>query len=241
MARIPDSPEEIFEEFTGDFQTAYGSDLVSIILYGSGARGQYVANRSDMNFLIVLSENGIDRLEKSLEFISKWQKINVAVPLFLTENYIRSALDTFPLEFLDMKNGYRLVSGKDVLKDIEIKKEDLRRQIERELRGKLIQLRAGFLSTGADREQLRGMLAASVSTFVSIFAGMLHLKDEEIPTSRTQIFEKTARLFGLDATALTPVLAVKSGQLRGSKVQLQEICLGFIRQIRQLVEIVDKM
>ena len=65
MAKIPKEPREVFEEITEDYQQAFGNDLVSIILYGSGASGEYVPKRSDLNFLIVLSEEGIDALEGS--------------------------------------------------------------------------------------------------------------------------------------------------------------------------------
>ena len=59
MAKAPQNPEEIFSEFTNDYQKIYGTDLLSIVLYGSGARGDYIPGRSDLNFLIVLTEEGI--------------------------------------------------------------------------------------------------------------------------------------------------------------------------------------
>ena len=57
MARIPDKPEEIFQEIILDYKVIFGPDLVSIILYGSGARGEYIPKKSDINFLILLTEN----------------------------------------------------------------------------------------------------------------------------------------------------------------------------------------
>ncbi len=241
MAKIPDSPESIFEEFTQDVQSIYNSDLTSIILYGSGAKGEYVPKQSDINFLVVLSHKGIENLGHALELVLKWQKRNVAVPLFLTKEYIASALDTFPIEFLDMKNAYKLVYGEDVLKDLEIKNDDLRHQVEREIRGKLLHLREGFLSTGNERDQLRAMLAASVSTFVSIFKALLHLKGEKIPATKAQILEKIAEGFGLQKNVLVQLINIKNGQWHGSKVQLQDVTKAFIGEIKKLVEIVDKM
>ncbi len=241
MAKIPNSPESIFAEFTRDVQSVYNSDLTSIILYGSGAKGEYIPKKSDINFLIVLSQQGIENLDKALDFIPQWQKRNVAVPLFLTKEYIASSLDTFPIEFLDMKNGYQLVYGEDILSELDIKNDDLRHQVERELRSKLLHLREGFLSTGNERDELRAMLAASVSTFVSIFEGLLHLKGEQIPSTKAQIFEKTAELLGLQKNVLVQLINIKNGQWHGSKVQLQDIAKTFIGEIQKLVEVVDKM
>lgn len=241
MPKIPNSPKEIFEEFTQDFQNAYEMDLISIILYGSGAKGEYTPKKSDINFLIVLSQNGIDNLDKALDFMPKWRKRNVAVPLFLTRAYIDSALDTFPIEFLNMKSYYKLVFGEDVLKDLEINKNDLRLQVERELRGKLIYLREGFLSTGHDRDLLKEMLSSSVPAFTSIFEGLLYLKDEKAPGSKVQVFERIAEIFELENTVFTQLLNIKNSQWKGSKIQLQEITMEYIGQIKKLVEIVDKM
>ncbi|MFQ5650309.1 MAG: hypothetical protein ACE5IY_10245 [bacterium] len=241
MARIPESPEEIFGTFSNDVQKVFGADLVAIILFGSGARGQYVRDRSDINFLIVLTQTGIDRLHEALDLVARWRKVKVAVPLFLTREYIDSALDTFPIEFLDMKNFHKLVFGEDVLAGIQIDKNDLRRQIERELRGKLIHLRSGFLSTGNDRTELQNMLAASVTAFIAIFEGLLYLKEQAIPDSKPKSFQETAQLFGLDSLVFTQVMNIKRGEWRGSKIQVQGIAVSYIHEIKKLVEVVDKM
>jgi len=241
MARIPESPEEIFDEFTQDLQKTYGDELIAIILYGSGAKNEYVPKKSDINFLVILTEAGIDNLHRSLELSPKWRKRNVAVPLFLTKNYIETALDTFPIEFLDMQKFHHLVYGENVLESIEIKKNDLRRQAERELRSKLIYLREGFLNTGNDREQLRGMLSASVPTMTAVFEGLLELKGKDIPKSKAKVFEKTAQTFGLDHILFGNLVKIKDGTWHGSRVQLQDLTRAYINQIRRLVLAVDKM
>lgn len=240
MAKIPDSPEEIFEEFSKDYISVFASALKSIILYGSGAKGEYVPKKSDINFLIVLNNEQIENLDKALELIPKWQKRNVAVPLFLTKEYIASALDTFPVEFLEMKNAYKLVYGEDILKDLQINKQDLRRQLERELRGKLLHLRAGFLGTGYHRDRLRDMLAATVPTFNSIFAGLLYLKDKPLPATKAEMFGKTAEVFNLDKAVFATLVSIKNGKWHGSTVQLHDITNAYIRQVKKLVEVVDK-
>lgn len=241
MPKTPESPEEIFDEFSQDYQAAFGADLISIILYGSGAKGEYVPKKSDINFLITLSEDGIEHLEKALDLILKWRRRAVAVSLLVTKSYMASALDVYPIEFLDMKTHHRLLFGEDVLTDLLIDKNHLRLQVERELRGKLLALRQGFLSTGHDRDSLRNMLAGTVSTFAAIFEALLYLKGEQLPSSNAQVLEKTAQAFGLESSVLTQILNIKRSQWHGSRVQLQEIGKNYIKQIKKLIEIVDKM
>jgi predicted nucleotidyltransferase len=241
MVRIPDTPEEIFDEFSKDYREAYGDGLQSILLYGSGAKGQYVARQSDLNFLVILREDGIDHLDRALTLVEKWRKRNVAVPLFLTREYIESALDTFPIEFLDMRNFHTVVYGEDILDGLEIQKADLRRQIERELRSKLVYLRTGFLRSGLDREALRDMVAASVPTFAAIFAALLFLKGEAVPLSRSEVIRRVCELYHIEAGVLGQVANIRTGEWRGSTVQLQELTQLYIAEIRKLISLVDKM
>src|SRR4030042_1076971 len=148
MAKIPKTPEEIFPEMTAGFQKIFGEDLVSIILYGSGAGGDYVPGKSDLNFLITLTDRGIEGLDRALETVGRWRKRNVAIPLFMTGAYLTGSLDAYPVEFLNMKRNYKVVSGEDVLAPLTFAHQHIRLQLERELRGKLLHLRSGCLATG---------------------------------------------------------------------------------------------
>ena len=138
-----------------------------------------------------------------------------------------------------MEDG--VVSDSLILPTIEIKKDDLRLQIERELRGKLIYLREGFLNTAKDRRSLYEMLSKSVPTFISIFSALLYLKDEPLPQSRAKVFERTAELFGLQNSIFTELINIKNGQWHGSKVQLHDLTMAYIKQISKLIDLVDQM
>ena len=115
MAGYPKRPEEIFDAFTGDVKAVFGDDLVGILLYGSAAGEEYRPGRSDLNFLIVLTEKGIDRLDEAFGMVRQWGKRRVAVPLFVTEPYVLGSLDVFPIEYLDMQRRHVCVYGRDIL------------------------------------------------------------------------------------------------------------------------------
>ena len=98
MAKTVQDPKEIFPAIIDDYKGLFGDDLVSIILYGSAAGRDYRPGKSDINFMIVLSEEGIERLDLAFKVVETWQKRKVAIPLFLTELYVESSLDVFPIE-----------------------------------------------------------------------------------------------------------------------------------------------
>ena len=241
MSKIPKIPEQIFEQFTYDYKQAFGENLVSIIVYGSSARGEYVYKKSDINFLIVLSEKGIEQIRKALPLIQRWQKRNVSTPLILTAQYINSSLDSFPIEFLTMKQHYQVVFGEDVFLEIKIDSKDLRLQCEREIRGKLLHLRESYLNTHGKPRMIKQLLCFSLPAFTSIFSALLYLKEVEVPVTKKGIFTLTAEVFDLDVSLFEKLLKLKENKLKLNKEKLNQLMEQYIQQIRQLTNIVDKL
>lgn len=241
MGKIPKDPNEIFEEITKDYQIAFGNDLVSIALYGSGATGDYVPKKSDLNFLIALTEEGINALERSLEVVSRWRKRKVSTPLFLTKSYITSSLDTFPIEFLNMKMNHILVFGEDVLANLSFEKGNLRVQCERELKAKLLQLRQGYLDASKRVRNLRLLIASSIPAFIAIFRALLYLKDTEVPARREEIVSRVCEEFDLDHGLFSTLLSIKDREKRLSKGEMDWLIQRYITEVRRLSLIVDKM
>lgn len=241
MAKIPKTPEEIYQEFTGDFQNVFGENLVSIILYGSAARGEYVYKRSDINFLVVLTNQGMESLNRALSLVHKWAKRKVSTPLILTKHYIESSLDSFPIEFLTMKQHHKLVFGEDILESIDVDESHLRLQCERELRGKLLHLREGYLTTNGKTQPIKNLIRRTVPTFASIFTALLHLKGEETGGSKKHIFEKTTDVFGLDKNVFEKVLHIRNNTLKLKGDEINSLMQEYIEQIRKLTNIVDEL
>jgi len=241
MPKIPKNPEQIFQEFTNDYKNAFGDELIAIILYGSAARGEYIYKKSDINFLVVLSEMGITKLRDVFPFISKWKKRKVSTPLMLTPEYIQSALDSFPVEFLTMKQSYQVVYGEDVLAKIEIHPEHLRLQCEREMRGKLLWLREGFLNTHGKAALIKRLITMSLPTFSSIFSALLYLKDEDMPELKRQIFIKTADEFNLDSSVFENIFNLENKKLKLNKEQIYDLIEQYIEQIAKLTDITDQL
>ena len=241
MARIPQKPEEIFQEIKADYQGIFGPDLLSIILYGSGARGEYIPKKSDINFLILLTENGIDNLSRAFKTVLKWHKSRVSTPLFLSQEYIRSSLDVFPIEFLNLLAHYTVVHGEDALKDLSVEKKFLRLQCERELKGKLLQLREQFMETGGSKAEIEKLIARSVSTFYSIFRALLFLQDQPVPPQSHALLSLISHDIGFDSTRFLDILKIKEGTKKLSAGEAVSFMEEYIAQIKKLSAFVDAM
>ena len=241
MARPPSKPEEIFSDFTKEFQAAFGEDLVSISLYGSGATGEYVPGKSDLNFLVVLREDSVDSLRRGMAAVVRWRKRMVNTPLFMTRAYINSSLDSYPIEFLDMQANYRLVHGEDILKDLQFRPADLRVQCERELKGKALRLRQAYLEARESPRTIRELIAGSITAFTSIFQGLLFLVGKEIPKTKGEIIHLVSEDFGLDAGTFMKLLAIKTGEKKASGEEIRDLFKKYVAEIDALSGAVDKL
>ncbi|HIJ58771.1 MAG TPA: hypothetical protein HPP41_03810, partial [Deltaproteobacteria bacterium] len=63
MGKNQKDPKTILPDITDVYKTLFGDDLVSIILYGSATGQDFQPGKSDINFMIVLSEDGIEHLD----------------------------------------------------------------------------------------------------------------------------------------------------------------------------------
>ena len=241
MAKIPKRPEEIFQEFTRDYQAIFRDDLKSIILYGSGARGEYIPKKSDLNFLVVLTEAGMDRLREAFPLIRKWRKKRVNTPLFLTEEYIASSLDSFPVEFLNLREGHVPVFGRDVLGELTFDKINIRLQCERELKGKLLLLREAYLDSEGRQRGLGQVSSASLTAFLSLFRALLFLRDREIPHHNDELISTTAKEMGFDENPFMEVLKIREGKVKARRNEIEGILERYLGAIRELWRHVDQL
>ena len=241
MAKIPEKPEDIFSELTSDYKTIYGTDLVALILYGSGASGHYMAGKSDLNFLMVLTERGIEQLEKAFDVVTKWKKRRVAVPLVMTKAYVLSSVDTYPVEILNMSLHHILVYGEDVLDGITVRRDCLQLQLERELRSKLLLLRQGYLSTEGREKPLRNLIRVSLTAFLSAFNGLLYLKGIEIPRERPSLVTAVEEAFAIDKKLFHQCLEIRKGHDRFNKKEISAIFNSYVLEIAKLCNEVDKI
>lgn len=239
MAKIPDQPQDIFIPLTQDYLQVFGKDVISLMLYGSAATGAYVKGKSDINILVVLTPEGINRLEDGFELVKKWRKRNVAVPLVMTREFITTSLDAYPIEFLNMKNNSALIYGDNVLDPLVFKPEDLRLQIERELKSKMILLREGYLESMGSARRLRQLISKSLAAFVAIFNAMLYLKQAGAPRDKRETIREMNKVFTIDASVFMICFDIKADADHLSAKEVTDVFKKYMREAEKACRIID--
>jgi len=207
---LPQKLTIVLDEFLCLLKKVYGNSLVSVMTYGSAARGNFISGISRIDVAVVLDDTSLASLSEIKGCLQKSVFAPVA-PVFFTEDYIKKSLDVFPIEFLDMRDDHVVLYGKDVLKDIEIDLRNLRFQCEHELRSKLINIKRAYLSasgTGAKRE----LLFKFVTSLSHIMRNVMRMKGRAHSAS-SAVLNDCAREFAIDITNIARAMEAKTKNL----------------------------
>ncbi|TAM38905.1 hypothetical protein EPN54_03810 [bacterium] len=224
--------------FVNKLKERFSDDLVSVILYGSAASGEFVDRRSNLNFLVILKDPGTSALKKGAEIVGKFPAFE---PLFLTEDQIDRSTDIFPIEFLDMKENYTVIYGKDCLKDINVDTGNLRFQCEHELKIKLISLRQLYLKSSRDKRLLLHALLKSFTSSLHILRNVLRLKGITPPYKKDLIIAGLAKVVPIEVPVWERILAVKNKNEHLNKDSVDLLFLRFIEELEKTADLVDKL
>ncbi len=230
--------KNILDNFTLAVKDIYSEELVSLILYGSAASGEFVDKRSNLNLLIVLKNTDLAAIGKSSKLARKFKAANM---LFLSEDYIVNSTDIFPIEFLDMRENYLLLYGKDVLKDIQIDTRNLRFQCEQELKSKLIKLRQAYLLLNNNTPALRGLLIMSFTSILHILRNVLRIKGRIPPYLKHEVLKELASEFKIDLPVWEKILSAKNKEITLTGRESGQLFISFVRDLEAIVNIVDKL
>lgn len=174
----------------------------SALLYGSAARGDFLAGRSNINLLLVLDDPSPARLRALAPAFATWRKAASEPPLLISRAEWARATDVFPIEITDMRAGYRVLRGGDPLSAAAVRPGDLRQALERELRGRLLRLRQGYAAAAGDEKLLGELAAGSIGTILVLLRSLLHLVGRPAPAGPPALTAEAAALIGAPADAL---------------------------------------
>ncbi len=202
---VPAEARAAVDRFTAQVREAFGARLLSVVLYGSAASGEYVHGRSDINLALVLESITLDGLARCRPFLKGWRRDGVALPLLLTPTDIRRSADIFPVEFLDICEHHVVLDGTDFFANLDIDPRYLRFQVEHELKAKILSLRESYLGS-LDRAKpeaaLEDLFAASVPSVLALGRNLLRVASRRPPARKGDTPAALEKAFDLSLPVL---------------------------------------
>lgn len=232
------NPIEYAQKAVHEYISLYGSDLVSVILYGSAAGGDYDPLQSDINLLIVLTSMDLELISKSADIQIKLFQKRFSKPLFLDKEYIASSCDSYPLEFMDMKEHYVVLAGEDVLSSISPAISDLRLQVERELKGKWLHLIDEYTFACRNQKNLAQLVDVSLKTFMPLFRALLKLRGVPIPVAKKELFPAVESAYSIDGSPFQEIEKFRKG---GNLAELKARFNDYSRAIKKIIDTIENI
>lgn len=226
------------EQLTEALKTTFGENLKSVVLYGSSAAGDHTGKRSDYNVLAVLNRLGAEELEVFSKTARRWVKAGNPPPLLMTPGWLTASADVFPIEFADIRQAHRILYGEDLVSGIRISQADLRLELERQLKERLLQLRESYLlrAAGSGRE-IRDLLIRSLSTFLVLFRAALRLWEPEVPPKKMEAARRLARHVPFDVEVFDQLGRAKAtGRLQEQPRALMVRVLAAVERVSEAVD-----
>ena len=229
------------EEFATACAEALGRRLEALLLYGSLASGTHVPGRSDVNTLLVC--DAVDEaLFAALEpVVARWRRAGHPAPLILTMEEWRGSADAFPIEYGDMREAHRLLAGRDPWAGITVRREDLRRQLEHELKGKLLRLRQAYAALRSEPKRLGEVIERSAPGFFTMVRAVLRLAGRAAPAGPGELVRAAAATIGFPAEAFEGLVA-QARERRPLKLKLRdERVVAYLAAVARTAEFVHRL
>jgi hypothetical protein len=233
------TPQELAE----NIQQLPGVKTRCILLYGSAATGDHIARKSDYNILVVLEALDVAVLNALAPVVARWIRGKSPPPMLLTLEQLRRSTDVFPIELADIRDHHQLLAGENVLADLTINKNDLRLQLERELRTRLIALRQRYLAAAGRPQEIRALILDSLSTFLVLFRAALRLFQDTVPPRKMDALAALAPHVGCPNETVTlfrRLHAVKEGAAKLSRSEAPTVFKQYLEAIEQIVQAIDR-
>lgn len=232
-----------FQGFIDDLRSTHGKNLVSVILYGSAAAGDFVPRQSDYNILVALERIGPADLRNAHACVREWRRLGNPAPVYFTRSELKNAADVFPIEFRQMTLAHKVLYGVDVLEGLTISDRFLRHQAEYELRSKLIQLRRQYIPASQSVDGLKALMADSLSSFSALFRAVLIIKGIEPPTTKHEIVALASKHLEINSEPFDKIFDIREnvGKVKYDERSANELFGDYLEQIERVIEAVDNI
>jgi hypothetical protein len=227
------------EDLAAQLAAQLGENLHAFCLYGPAVRHDTRDGERALATLLIVRDPAPAALRPIQKLIAEWSRKGNPPPLIFGERGWRASTDVFPIEIEDMREAHRLLRGSDPFDGIATTRTDLRRELEREVRGKLLRLRTEFAAAAAKGKDLEELLLDSIGTFFVLFRAVLRLAGRTPPQTPKTLVQETAEVAGLDASAFTWVLDKLVGHNVPALKAYDAVGERYVAEVERLAEFVD--
>ncbi|MEI8388418.1 MAG: hypothetical protein WCG23_00905 [bacterium] len=195
-----------------DLKDIYGENLLSVILYGQNTDSEQYKEESGQNIIVIFNKLEASDIKNAIVAIKKWIKAKNALPIIMSESEWQNSADVYPIEYIEIKNNYEILYGKNVVDPISVSKYDLRLQCEYEIKNLLVRIRQIYLGNSDNPKFIVKNLEELSSKLIRILKSALHLFDVTAPDEYSEVIQKIAEKAKFDGEIFVEILSAKENK-----------------------------
>jgi predicted nucleotidyltransferase len=183
---LPSHVTAALSAFLDAARSAFGENLRSVVLFGSGAEGK-LRTTSDVNLMLVL--RAIDRAQFD-DIRDALRVARAAVrlePMFVLESELGEAAEAFANKFEDIRRRHVLLHGDDLVSNLKISPEALRRRLRQVLLNQTLRLRDLYAERSLREEQAATAIAEAAGPLRVAAASILELEGRPASDPKTAL------------------------------------------------------
>ena len=236
MSSPPKTPDELAKQLAEALPAA----LRCVVLYGSAAAGDFLPGTSNFNLLIAVEPLTVAELDALAPSIADWIRAGNPHPIVFTPTQLIASRDAFPIELLDIRQSRRVLWGADLLAELRVKPGDLRLQVERELTGKLLKLRARYLLVAGHEDAVGRLMLQSLSTFLVLFRAALRIYENEVPDRKLDALHALAKHIAFNVQPFERLYELKRGAATVADVVVDVPFAAYLAAIEGVAQAINR-
>jgi predicted nucleotidyltransferase len=226
--------QETISDVVARIVSLLGTNLQSIVLYGSAVRGGFVDGRSDVNLLFVLKISTA-AAQAELGKVLADSKLPVT-PFTLGLQDLDNSMRCFAIKFRSIQRHYTVLHGADPFENFSVDADLLKLLLGQSLRNLHLRLTQSFIKSYTTPGRYRNYLNAFLVTLVVDLSDVARLKEIKIPddfVDRIPILEQN---LPIPCTILSELIALKQYTKKTWHNATAEQDLGIHHRLLQLME-----
>jgi len=172
---LPPDVATSLAEFVDSAKSALGPDLVSIVLFGSGAEGR-LRRTSDVNLIVVLKRFDPARVDSLREALRLAHAVIQLAVMFLLESEIVAAAEAFAVKFSDIAARRRVLAGSDPFLALAPSQLAQIGRLKQNLLNFILRMRERYALVSLREEQLTPLVAGAAGPLRAAAALLLALE-----------------------------------------------------------------
>jgi predicted nucleotidyltransferase len=169
----------VLQEFVTALRKAIGSQLDSVVLFGSAAEGR-LRPASDINLLVLAKGLTLSQLDALRPTLHEGRAAVGLTVMFLESAELPQAMEAFAVKFSDIKARHRVLCGSSLLESLQITREAAVRRLRQVLLNLILRLRERYVVDGDHEERLARVLADATGPIRAGAATLIALTDGRV-------------------------------------------------------------